>query len=133
MIAPDIKLRPMKRRPKPTRIPPASLRFSFLANSRIKAPMPMSTGAKNSGFMTSPHSLMETIQAVMVVPILAPMITPTAWDKVRMPAFTKPTTMTVVAELLWIMAVISAPRRIPSIRLLVIYPSIRFIRPPAAF
>ena len=40
----------------------------------------------------------ETIQAVMVVPILAPIIIPTDWLKFRIPAFTKPTTMTVVAE-----------------------------------
>ena len=39
-----------------------------------------------------------TIQAVMVVPMLAPMITPIACTNVRSPAFTKLTTITVVAE-----------------------------------
>ncbi len=39
----------------------------------------------------------EIIQAVTVVPILAPMITPTACANVSNPAFTKLTTITVVA------------------------------------
>ena len=37
------------------------------------------------------------IQAVMVVPRFAPMMTPVAWDSFIMPELTKPTTMTVVA------------------------------------
>ena len=37
-------------------------------------------------------------QAVKVVPMLAPMITPMALPRVRRPAFTKLTTMMVVAE-----------------------------------
>ena len=37
-------------------------------------------------------------QAVVVVPILAPKITPKDWDKFNRPALAKPTTMTVVAE-----------------------------------
>ena len=38
------------------------------------------------------------IHAVTVVPILAPIITPIDWESVRSPAFTKLTTITVVAE-----------------------------------
>ena len=128
-----MKLKPMNRIPKPARMTPASFFLSFFANSSRKAPIPMSTGAKNSGFKTSPHSLMDTSHAVMVVPMFAPIITPTAWLNVRIPAFTKPTTMTVVAELLWMMAVITAPRRTPKSLLSVICPSIRFMRPPAIF
>ena len=41
--------------------------------------------------------------------MLAPMITPTAWDSFIMPEFTNPTTITVVAEEDWITAVTSAP------------------------
>ena len=41
----------------------------------------------------------DRIQAVTVVPILEPMMTPTACFRVIMPELTKPTTMTVVAEL----------------------------------
>ena len=39
-----------------------------------------------------------TIHAVTVVPMLAPIITPIACAKVRRPAFTKLTTITVVAD-----------------------------------
>ena len=40
----------------------------------------------------------ETIQPVMVVPMFAPIMTPTDWASDIKPALTKPTTMTVVAE-----------------------------------
>ena len=40
----------------------------------------------------------DTIHAVTVVPILAPIITPIACASVRSPALTKLTTMTVVAD-----------------------------------
>ena len=35
---------------------------------------------------------------VVVVPMFAPMMTPTAWVRLSSPALTKPTTITVVAE-----------------------------------
>ena len=38
------------------------------------------------------------IHAVTVVPIFAPIIKPTAWDRCMIPEFTKPTTITVVAD-----------------------------------
>ena len=95
--------------------------------------MPSKRGAKNSGFITLPHSLMDTIHAVMVVPIFAPIITPTAWVSSSIPALTKPTTMTVVAEELCIMAVIPAPTRI-AISLFFVRKLISFcILPPADF
>ena len=40
----------------------------------------------------------DRIQEVTVVPILAPIMTPTARESVMIPLFTKPTTITVVAE-----------------------------------
>ena len=40
----------------------------------------------------------DIIHAVTVVPILAPIITPIDWAKVSKPAFTKLTTITVVAD-----------------------------------
>ena len=55
--------------------------------------------------------------AVTVVPILAPMMTLIACFKVINPEFTKPTTMTVVADELWMTAVIPNPVRRPTIRL----------------
>ena len=53
------------------------------------------------------------IQAVMVVPTLAPIIIPIACLSVIIPEFTNPTTITVVADELCIMAVTPAPRRNP--------------------
>lgn len=46
---------------------------------------------------------------VIVVPILAPIITPIACDSLIIPEFTKPTTITVVADDDWITAVTKAP------------------------
>ena len=46
---------------------------------------------------------------VTVVPMFAPMMIPIACDSFMMPEFTKPTTMTVVAEDDWITAVTPAP------------------------
>ena len=49
------------------------------------------------------------IQAVTVVPMLAPMITPMAWPSTSRPAFTKLTTMMVVAVDDWMAAVTPMP------------------------
>ena len=51
----------------------------------------------------------DNIQDVIVVPILAPMIIPTACSSFIIPELTKPTTMTVVADDDWITAVTPAP------------------------
>ncbi len=53
------------------------------------------------------------IQPVILVPILAPMIIPMAWATFIIPAFTNPTTITVVAEEDCIMAVTTVPSSIP--------------------
>ena len=99
----------------------------------MNAPIPKRTGAKNSGFNTSPHSLIDTIQLVTVVPILAPMMMPVACRRLIIPAFTKPTTITVVAELLWMIAVTPAPTSTPSKRFEVRISSTRCKRLPANF
>ena len=52
-------------------------------------------------------------QLVAVVPMLLPMIMPTAWCSPIMPLFTKPTTITVVAEEDWITAVTTRPIKRP--------------------
>ena len=54
--------------------------------------------------------LNETSCAVIVVPIFAPKIIPTAWVSSISPAFTKVTTITVVAPDDWMIAVKSAPK-----------------------
>ena len=76
-------------------------------------------------------SFTESIREVTVVPMLAPMMTPTAPLRLMSPAFTKPTTMTVVAEEDWITAVITAPTNTPRTRLEVSRSSMSFMRPPA--
>ena len=76
---------------------------------------------------------MEMIQAVIVVPMFAPIITPMAWARVSSPALTKPTTITVVALEDWTSAVTPSPESIPLNGLEVIVPRSFLILPPAAF
>ena len=92
---------------------------SFLLTMVRMMPMRARTGVKELGLsswtkklpLSSPVRL--RIQAVTVVPTLAPMITPMAWRRESRPEFTKPTTITVVAEELWITAVTPMPVRKP--------------------
>ena len=65
----------------------------------------------------------DIIQAVRVVPILAPMITDMACASVSKPAFTKDTVITVVAVDDCTDTVISIPVRTPVKRFVVIAPS----------
>ena len=69
---------------------------------------------------------------VMVVPILAPMMIHTACFRVMSWEFTNPTTMTVVADDDWMIAVIPAPTSTPRKRLAVSLSRICFMRLPAA-
>ena len=61
--------------------------------------------------MSAENPRSEISQAVTVVPIFAPIITPIALVRESSPAFTKLTTITVVALEDWIMAVIIKPVR----------------------
>ena len=82
----------------------------------MMTPIRANTGEKDEGFNSFrkkfPPSIPARlkIQLVMVVPILAPMMIPIAWDNFIIPEFTKPTTITVVAEEDCITAVTPAPR-----------------------
>ena len=71
--------------------------------------------------------------AVMVVPILAPMMTPTDWLRAIIPELTRPTSMTVTAEEDWITAVTSAPKSIPLMGLEVMDRRMPSSLPPASF
>ena len=53
--------------------------------------------------------LRTSIQPVMVVPMLAPMMTPMAWRRAMKPLLTSPTTITVVTELDWTQQVTKVP------------------------
>ena len=50
---------------------------------------------------------------VTVVPMLAPMMTPTDWVRVMMPELTRPTQMTTVPAEDWITPVIRVPSKTP--------------------
>ena len=68
-----------------------------------------------------------------MVPMLAPMIIPTTWESFMIPEFTKPTTITVVADEDWITAVTPIPRRTALIGLDVRVSKICSSFPPATF
>ena len=78
--------------------------FSFLENKIKKIPMRASTELKDTGLrsFTKTESPLIPVRlrshAVAVVPILAPMMTPTACVSFMIPEFTNPTTITVVAD-----------------------------------
>ena len=75
----------------------------------------------------------DIIQAVIVVPILAPMITEMACVKVRRPALTKLTVITVVAVDDCTAAVTNAPVSYPVNRFVVMAPRILRSRSPVSF
>ena len=89
-ILPDMMLSPMKSTPKPRMTSPILLTTGFLQNITMMTPAIRNTGATSD-------RLKATSCEVIVVPILAPMITPAAWYRFISPEFTKLTTMTVVA------------------------------------
>ena len=100
-------------------------------------PISASTGVKEVGLSRSIHTLPLLMparlssHAVTVVPTLAPMITLMACRSVIRPELTKPTTITVVADELWITAVMAIPVRKPVMTRPVILSSSVRSRPPA--
>ena len=75
----------------------------------------------------------DIIHAVTVVPIFAPIITPTDCTRDKSPALTKLTTITVVALDDWIIAVIKTPVRTLFNEFDVIAASMPLIFSPATF
>ena len=124
---------------KPTMMRPMSRRFCFLEPMIRMMPIRAMTGEKFSGFrrLTKTLSLSmpvrDRIQAVRVVPMLEPMMTPMVCPSSMTPEFTRPTSMTVMAEEDWMAMVMPAP----SSRLLkgleVMRLSSRSSLPPAIF
>ena len=88
------KVRSRNRRPKPMMASPIFCFFNLFMLVR-KNPIPKRGMAKVDILKLNPKK--ATIQAVMVVPILAPKMIPTDWVRLKSPAFTKETTITVVA------------------------------------
>ena len=122
--------KPMNSKPKPIINSPQLFRERFPENNRGRQ---RPIRGKDISAMLILKPKMEISQAVTVVPTLAPMITPIDSIKLNNPAFTKLTTITVVAELLWIIAVISIPVITPFTRLEVIADRIWRILLPATF
>ena len=102
-------------------------------------PIMARSGEKDSGFSSRIRILSPcrpvrlSSHAVIVVPMLAPMIMPVACVSFMIPELTKPTTITVVAEDDWITAVTPAPSRTPLIGLFVIFSSVFSSFPPESF
>ncbi len=97
-----------------------------LKNIYKTAPMPMQGRA-------AAEILNAIICPVIVVPIFAPKITLNACVKLISPALTNPTTITVVAEELWITAVTIAPTPVPIILFVVSFSRIFFKLSPDDF
>jgi len=121
---------PRKRRLNPTMISLMSRVLPFFERL-ITKPTAISGTARMDMSAEKPKSAI--IQAVNVVPMLAPIITPMAWVRVRIPAFTKLTTITVVALDDWITAVTPSPVTTP-LKGLEVMDATNFLRPsPAVF
>ena len=105
LICVDITLSAKNTIPKPAKALPILFNLSFLQNISIITPI--NTSEIKMGSIGRDFS--EAICAVIVVPIFAPMIIAVACFNDIMPAFTKPTTITVVTPELWITAVTPAP------------------------
>ena len=131
--ADDIVVIPTKRIPNPTIMLEISFDERLLPVSMMITPIIIAIGARLAGLKNFAHSTLDTSQPVTVVPIFAPMMTPIAWDRFMIPAFTNPTTITVVADELWITAVINAPSITPKSLFFVSASNRDFILLPAAF
>ena len=89
-------------------------------------------GMANAAILTLKPTA-EIIHAVTVVPMLAPMMTPIDCTNVIRPAFTKLTTITVVALDDWMSAVMRIPVSTPITRFFVMAAKIPRRRSPANF
>ena len=96
-----------------------SFAFLLFVKRMTNAPTPTSIGAKDAGFrslsiiLSFPISPRRRICAVTVLPTFAPNITGMACATFMIPAFTKPTSMMVVAAELWIIPVTPVPNAHP--------------------
>ena len=115
--APLISSMPYIKMAKPISTRPTSRRRCFLEAIMSMMPIKASRGEKLAGLRSLTNTLSlsmparDKIQAVAVVPMLEPMITPMVWLSCMTPELTRPTSMTVTAEEDWMMAVNTAPRR----------------------
>ena len=102
-IAPDIMLMPYIRTANPIMMPPIFLWEAFFANIHrmipIRATTPVSISVlKKDATFDPPILLSARIHPVILVPRIAPRMTPIACLTLIIPELTKPTTMTDVAD-----------------------------------
>ncbi len=115
LTAADMVSIPIISTAKPIRIVAAFLCFSFPEKSSRITPTRAKICEKAEGFKSCITKLPLSmpvrlkIHDVIVVPTLAPIMIPMAWDSFIIPELTNPTTITVVAEEDWITAVTPAP------------------------
>ena len=134
-----IKLMPVMSMEKPMRTWPASRLRPCLQVIISSMPTRARRGEKDSGLSILSQILSPSmpaalnIQAVSVVPILEPIMTPMVWDSSIMPEFTRPTSITVMAEEDCMAMVITAPRARPFHRFEVITLSTDSSLPPTIF
>ena len=131
-MAPCSSCMPTSSRARPMTVCAIDFIFSLFEKMNNKLTAAKSMGRLNA-LDPSPSPSRVIIQAVAVVPMLAPMMTATAPPSDINPALTKPTTITVVADDDWMTAVTAVPVRMPLSGLSVILPKMVRIRLPAAF
>ena len=119
-----ITFMPTNSKPNPIKTYASALKKGFFVKRIITIP----TKARAAKISVMGRDCKESIRPVTVVPILAPMMMEDAWNKVRMPELTRPTTITVVAAELWITALTVPPIKIPLKRL-----EVRRERAPRSF
>ena len=137
--APDMEDMPYISTAKPSRISPTCRLDALLLNIRrimpITATTPVSTSVLSSCTTPLPPSSEDRhrIHPVTLVPTMAPIMTPMACRTFIIPEFTKPTTITEVAEEDWITAVTPVPSRTPFSGVLLSLYSTSSNRLPATF
>ena len=95
--------------PSPCNIAPMRFILSFLLIIVIKTPTNAMKVNRAVYFKSRPRSGNRRNEAVIVVPMFAPIMTEAAWVSVISPTLTKPTIITVVADEDWTIAVTAAP------------------------
>ena len=110
-------IRPVKRMPKPMAILPTVREFLNFRNMIMTMPAIRAIGASVDGLKKRIHIVAESemprsrmIWPVTVVPTFAPMMMPSDWWSVRIPAATRPEVITMVAVEDWMSAVTRMPR-----------------------
>lgn len=125
------KSSPIKRKAKPKINSPID--FLLLLDEKISGIAIPINGIERTLIENFPNPNKEINQAVAVVPIFAPIITPIDCTKLSSPAFTKLTTITVVADDDCMSAVTKSPVSTPVTRFLVIADKIERNLFPASF